>query len=244
MGFRGDAMKIQKDQLSSLLEIAQLATEATRIANQAKRLLSGDAISDLNDQLLAASERVAEGLGRQEELKRELSRHEGDLEIVLKRIDIDQKRLNETSSPKDAVGISHELETLAKRQAELEDQELEIMSQLEVVEAELADLVGQRSTIEAQLANLRSDTKTEVESLKSEHTQVLAQIKSLREQVEAELLEVFDAKAKRGVPIGRLVKGTCGACHMGLTSTAVSALHQNPDDLKLCPECTAILVVA
>jgi uncharacterized protein len=244
MGFRGDAMKVQDDQLNLLLEIAQLASEAIRIANSAKRLLSGEAISELNEQLLAASEQVTAGLTHQEELKRELSRHEGDLEMVLRRIAVDQKRINETSNPKDAVGISHELETLAKRQLELEDQELEIMSQLEAADAELSRLTAVREEIEAQLTALRADTKTEVEHLKAEHAAVMNQIKTSREQIAPELLEVFDAKSKRGVPIGRLVKGTCGACHMGLTSTAVSAMHQAAGELKICPECTAILVVA
>jgi predicted nucleic acid-binding Zn-ribbon protein len=244
MGFCGDAVKVAKNQLEQLLEIAKLANDTSRIAEAAKKLLSGEALSQLSEELLACSERVSAAMSKTEELGREIARHEGDLVTVLRRIEVDEKRLNETSSPKDAVGISHELETLAKRQRELEDQQLEVMNDLEGAETELAEAKSVRDQTEQQLASLRSNRADEVARLKSEHSALIDKVKVLRSGLPIELLEIFDARAKRGVPIGRLVKATCGACHMGLTSTAVGVLNQPGDELKFCPECAAILVVA
>lgn len=244
MGFCGDAVKVAANQLDDLLEIARLANEASRIAEAAKRLLSGDAVQLLVDEALGASERVSAALNSTEELKRELRRHESDLDTVLRRIETDQKRLNETSSPKDAVGISHELDTLAKRQRELEDQQLDVMADLEASELALAEAILVRDDSELRLADLRANTKDQIVNLKLEHSSLIESAKRLRAELPAELLEVFDSRAKRGVPIGKLVKATCGACHMGLTSTAVSALNRAGDELRFCPECAAILVVA
>lgn len=244
MGFCGDAVKVTSQELEQLLEIASMASDASRIAETAKKLMSGEALQELAEKLLSCSERVSLALARTEELGREVSRHEDDLRTVMRRIETDQRRLNETSSPKDAVGISHELETLARRQRELEDLQLEVMSQLEVAESDLAEAKAERDATEERLRELRADTQARVAELKAEHVALIDSIKRLRAGLPADLLEVFDAKAKRGAPVARLVKATCGACHMGLTSTAVAALSQAGDELKTCPECAAILVVA
>jgi uncharacterized protein len=244
MGFCGDAVKVAMHQLETLLEIAALASDTSRIAEAAKKLMNGEALQSLSDELLACSERVSAALSKTEELTREVGRHESDLATVLRRIELDQKRLNETSNPRDAVGISHELETLAKRQSELEDLQLAVMSDLEAAELELTEAKSVRDDTEIALADLRANTQDQVAQLKTEHSALIERVKQLRTQLPSDLLELFDARAKRGVPIGRLVRATCGACHMGLTSTAVSALNQTGDELKFCPECAAILVVA
>ena len=67
----------------------------------------------------------------------------------------------------------------------------------------------------------------------------------IRAGANPDVLAVYDQRAVRGVPIGKLLKSTCGACNMSLTSTALNDLHKAAqDELARCPECTAILVRA
>ena len=238
-------MKTSSTELVALLEVAKLASEAARVASEAKTLIAGEHLVDLREQMLAKSEQISAARGALEELERELKRQEADLELVLKRIEKDQAALIATSSPKDAIGISHELETLAARQSALEDQELELMQTIESSQAELAGLQHERQQLEDALSAAAAATDDKIAQLKIEHKSMIDQVKQLRSQVSAELLEVFDARAKRGVPIGRLLKTVCGACQMGLTATAVAQLNSSAaDEVKFCPECAAILVIS
>jgi predicted nucleic acid-binding Zn-ribbon protein len=238
-------MKTSATELMALLDVAKLASEATRVASDAKTLIAGEHLADLREQMLAKSEQISAARAALEELERELKRQEADLELVLRRVEKDQAALISTSSAKDAVGISHELETLAKRQAALEDQELELMETIENAKTELAGLQLERQQLEAEVNAETSLTEQKISGLRAEHQSLIDQVKQLRSEVSGELLEIFDARAKRGVPIGRLVKTVCGACQMGLTSTAVSNLNSAAtDEVKFCPECAAILVLA
>jgi uncharacterized protein len=245
LGFRGDAMKTSATELMALIDVAKLASEATRVASEAKTLMAGEHLVELREQMLAKSEQISAAQGELEELERELKRQETDLELVLKRIEKDQAALNATSSAKDAVGISHELETLAARQSALEDQELELMETIERARATLAGHRLERQQLDEAFSSETAATEAKVSELRAEHQSLIDEVKSLRSRVSPELLEIFDARARRGVPIGRLVKTVCGACQMGLTATAISQLNSAAtDEVKFCPECAAILVIS
>lgn len=236
-------MKVDKNQLELMLEISELAAQASRIASEAKRMLSGEIEADLNEVLVLRSGELAEARARYEEIQRELQRLEADLALVEKRISTDQQRLNETSNPKDAIGISHELETLAKRKLELEELELGVMEELEQAESLVSEAQAARAAAEAQLESQRADTVANVTALKSQHSALLEDVKAKRALLPTDLLEAFDLRAKRGVPIGRLASGTCGACRMSLTASALNEISKAADDLSFCPECAAILVL-
>src|SRR6195952_5945054 len=73
------------------------------------------------------------------DLGREVRRMESDVDTVRQREAKDQRLLDSGSvAPKEMTNLQHELETLKRRQSDLEDQELELMERLEVAETTLA----------------------------------------------------------------------------------------------------------
>ncbi len=62
-------------------------------------------------------------------------------------------------------------------------------------------------------------------------------------RTDAELLELYEKKASRGVAVGRLLNRECGACRMTIGATALAEISAMPqDDIATCPDCQAILV--
>jgi predicted nucleic acid-binding Zn-ribbon protein len=62
-------------------------------------------------------------------------------------------------------------------------------------------------------------------------------------RLSTELMELYEKKASRGVPVGRLVGRDCGACHISLGATALNDVQSLPrDQIATCPECQAILI--
>jgi len=77
---------------------------------------------------------------------RELSKAEGDVEQVRTRAARDQQRLDagQVNSPKELEGLQHEINTLAKRQSDLEDIVLDVMERLESSQSLQSELTAQK----------------------------------------------------------------------------------------------------
>ena len=71
------------------------------------------------------------------DLQREALKSDGDVDVVRLRITKDEQMLDsgEINDPKQLSNLQHELESLAKRQLDLEDVELEVMERVEGAKA-------------------------------------------------------------------------------------------------------------
>ena len=97
---------------------------AVEAAEEAQRTLSGDVVR--------AETEVRD-------LDREQKRLEADVDTVRQRADRDQSRIDSGSAtPKEITGLQHELESLQRRQSDLEDQVLDLMERRETADAALA----------------------------------------------------------------------------------------------------------
>ena len=243
MGFRGDAVKATKDELKALTEVFDKTNLLNSALRQLKTLASGEELEAQRSEILRTSQETALQRGKCEDLEREISRISTDLKLVDDRIVKDNDRLRTSTNPKDISGIQHELETLARRKDELETAELELMEQLDVEHAALAQLVEHKGRLEELFETDKSFNAERQKLLQAEILEFQNQIAKLRANIAEELLAVFDQKAQRGVPIGTLRGSSCGACNMSLNSQDVAALSKiPPDELARCPECSSILV--
>lgn len=243
MGFRGDAVRVTRLELDSLMELYEKQTHLVKLLAQLAELSSGRGLMALQDEILALATEVSAQRSLVEEGDREVERIAADLLLVENRIAKDDARLKTSSNPKDISGIQHEMETLAKRKDELETLELELMEGIDIKKAKLDQFLERKRVLESDLAVAKDSTRGAIDTLKAEILDQNNQVERLRTQPSADLLAIFDQRVVRGVPVGRLHKSTCGACNMSLTSTALTNLARIPsDELARCPECTAILV--
>jgi len=226
-----------------LLELVDLDLSLVRNAGDKAKLLSATAISEANEKALALSDHLIDARNRVGDLELELKRSENDLELVESRIAKDNQRLSSTSSAKDAQGIEHELNTLAKRKSELEDTELGIMEVLETVRAELSEAEKAKAAAENELTQLRSALATNSAELDSARTELSSKRSALVGLIEPELAMAYQRKADRNVAAGRLVGRECGACRLSITATNLEEILALPaDEIAECPNCQAYLV--
>lgn len=140
-------------------------------------------------------------------------------------------------------GIQHELESLAKRQGELEEAQLILMESIDQSNLEQEAIQLERKRLQAELSAATESAALDIANLSTELSTVNGEMAEIRKAVSAELVELFDKIRVRGTAVGKLKDSTCGACNMNLTSTAVGQLSAVPnDELARCPECSAILV--
>ena len=243
MGLCGDAVKIDKKQLEQLLQIQELLLANKKLEIRAASIKDALLHDELREQMLAVSSELSLKISAHEEIARDLRRLNEELSLVQKRIDQDNARLKITAVARDALGLQSELEALSKRLSSLNEQ-------IELVEFELEEsreaqgaLQARRDELEIAAQEERERAKQELEQLKLEHRANTSSVAQLENGVEAQLLSVFQARAARGLAIGRLRSNSCGACNMSLNAAAMASISAMAlDDLVSCPECQAILI--
>jgi hypothetical protein len=226
-----------------LLDVADFDLEIARGQQEVARLLQGQHIALLRDELVVVNEEYLALRNAEENLEQEIRKVSVDLESVEKRIAHDQVLLNASASTKDIDGIEHELRSLHQRKSDLEDTELGLLEELDAVKASrigseakktnaAAALNDQESSVEALLVKARS-------SLSLSQQQRAAKVALLP----AELSAVYERLASRGVAAARLSARDCGACRIALTAAAYDDVVATPaDEIATCPNCQAILI--
>jgi predicted nucleic acid-binding Zn-ribbon protein len=227
----------------SLLELAQLDIDLVRNAAERAKLLASKEIEAASFLALSLSDQLIDARNKVGDLELELKRSENDLELVEARIAKDKDRLVNTSSPKDAQGIEHELTSLAKRKSELEDLELSVLEELEKVRLELDAVSNSKQVAESDLSRLREGLSSSVIALDSERERLSASRQKLVATLDPELAVGYQKKADRGSSVGRLIGRECGACRLSITATNLDEILALPaDEIAECPNCQAFLV--
>ena len=181
-----------------------------------------------------------------EDVSIDLRRSEVDVEAVVERMKKDEARLNSgAASPKELEQTQHELATLAKRKAELEDGELEIMMRFDSVKKRLDELandeVGLRQLeleLNVRLENSKSEINSELESAKAARAALIPQI-------ETSLYDLYEKvrASANGVGAALLIGNKCDGCHLEINAIERERIKSlDAEEVLRCEECRRILV--
>jgi len=236
-------MKATQAQQADLLSLATLDAEINRSKAGIGALVTEAAFSALRSEQRDFAAALISSRNELDTVELEISRAETDLHLVEQRIKRDEERLNQTQSSKDAQGIQSELVTLAKRKSDLEDFELEVLERKDAAATAFKVVLEQKTELETRLAKLESENEAAIMKLRSGLDLTVQARAKQAINIPAELLELFEKKAARGIPVGKLNGRECGACRITLGATAyneISGLAR--DEIATCPDCQAILV--
>lgn len=238
-------MKAEVVQQRSLLELAELDAELSRIVHRSKHLAEQQAYEQAQNDYQAANDRLAVLRIALEDLDGQISRLESEIDSVRQREDRDRSLLQSgTVNPKQLAELQHELETLERRQSSLEDSQLEVMERLE-------DLQGQQSTELATIASLenelgfvrqaRDTALAEIDQTRHDRSQRRDEVTA---SLDSDLVALYERqRAASGIGAGLLQGRRCGACRIEIDQGEMSRIAAAADNEVLrCPECGAILL--
>ena len=238
-------MKAEVAQQISLLELTEIDAELSRLAHKAAHLPEQQRFEGLQADERSAADRLS-ALGiAVEDVDAEVARLESEVDSVRQREDRDRGLLDSGSvNPKQVEELAHELDTLERRQASLEDSLLDVMEHRERLATEQAgELAGvedlRRELVIAEAA--RDQARAEIEQIRAARA---ARRSAVVSELDAALVTLYDRQvAASGIGAGRLVGGRCGACRIELDRGEVARITAAPDDEVLrCTECGAILL--
>ena len=235
------------DQLR-LLEVQAFDTRSAQIAHQRRTHPAHAALAALASRLADLESAVVTSRTAVSDLRRELAKAEGDVEQVRNRAARDQARLSSPAvGAKDAQALTSELETLARRQADLEEVELEVMERLEAHESALAELTAARDALLEQQQLAAAELERELGALDAQAAQVEAERAERVQGIDAALLALYEKLRGQldGLAIAPLRGRRCEGCRLELNPTDVERLNAAPpEQVVRCEECGRILVRA
>jgi predicted nucleic acid-binding Zn-ribbon protein len=236
-------MKATATQQADLLSLANLDLQITRSKAAIKNLASGVQFASLRETQRGLAAKLIAARNALDSVNLELKRAETDLELVEQRIAKDELRLSSTNSSKDAQGIQSELESLARRKSDLEDIELAILEQQEQAKAAYDTVSSDKASVDEELSSAEAKDESELLKLRSGLDLLSNDRAQQASRIAPELLELYEKKAARGLPVATLNGRDCGACRISLGASAFDALQSlAQDDIATCPECQAILI--
>ena len=228
-----------------LLDLAQLHSQITKLkrsiteasqdgdldAAVAKHAESAAAFSEVGARLTAATQGLKDS---------ELA-----VEKVVAHINKDQDRIDRNAgSASDMMALSHEIDSLTVRRNELEDNQLELMGELEEIQAEHDAATVQLATHTGEVATHTARRDAAVATL----TQELAATENARKELAATFDEVLIGAYERvrtrgGIGAARLFHGTSEASGIALAAGDLAEIKAAADDdIVYCPDSGAILV--
>lgn len=181
------------------------------------------------------------------DLEREVARAEDEVARVRARAQRDADLLSSGSitSAKQLQDLEHEIASLERRQAVLEEAELEVMEAVEIATAaqEAAEL--RRDELAAQLQGAGEERDRAVADLTAQYRAAQQRRSELAAAVPGELLALYEkVRADRdGVAAAIFADGRCGACQLQMVASEVAAVTgAAADEVVRCEECRRILV--
>jgi uncharacterized protein len=230
-----------------LLDLAELDAELGRLENRRRGLPEHAELSQLEQRERELRDEIAALEAREGDLKREQAKAEADVEQVRSRIVRDRTRLDagQVSSPKELESLQSEVESLLRRQSDLEDVELEVMERLEAAQTRLAEASAERDTVakDVQAVTARRDQLLAELSVQSE--EAAERRTAVAAEESADLLDLYERLRAQhgGVGAAALRRGQCQGCHLSLNTVDLNAIRAaDADEVVRCEECRRILV--
>ncbi|HEV7978406.1 zinc ribbon domain-containing protein [Amycolatopsis sp.] len=228
-----------------MLELAKVDAELSRTDHRRRTLPELAEITDIEKKLRDLKDSLVAVQTSISDLDREITRQEREIESVRSREDRDRKLLESgTVAAKQMADIEHELHTLERRQAALEDDLLEQMERREALE-----LDGKRNGAEvdqaekalAEAVTRRDEAFADLDTTLARRQQDRA---GLLPKFPDELISLYErVRARGGIGAALLRSRRCGACQLDVDRNAVAAIKSSPADAIIqCENCSAILV--
>jgi len=238
-------MKAEVVQQRSLLELAELDAEKSRIEHRAKNLVEQQRLEEVQASHRDANDRLAALQIALEDLDEQVAKFEAEIEAVRQREERDRSMLAAgTVDAKQLTDLQHELGTLERRQSTLEDSQLEVMERREELQSDQAGELAKIDQLQNELAEAQKasdDARTELDQLRH---QCLSRRDELIAGLDPDLVTLYERqRALGGAGAGALQGRRCGACRIEIDRGELARISAAAeDDVLRCPECGAILL--
>jgi uncharacterized protein len=232
------------ESLSDVLDLQEIDLQIDRLLNERASLpeLARYRTSAETAARLEAEHEAASAALRETSLA--LDKTSGELELAEAKLGAEQNRLYAGGlSARDADYLRQQVEMLARKNGEMEDEILDLMERRERSEKLTAELGEQLIAADAAKAELESAITGVWRGIDAEIAVRESKKSDVVPLISEDLLGLYEELrvTKEGVAVGRLLESSCGGCHLVLTEAEQIEVRRS--DPPRCIHCRRILVL-
>lgn len=237
-------MKASTRQQKLLLDLQDLDNTLARLRRKRSTLAERAEIEGLGNESAAARDGFMKAQRELDTLRVELERVESDVATVQQRRDRDNEMLATSTSSKEAQALQGEIETLSRRQSELEDRELELMEAVEASQASFAEAESVLAGVDGHRAELQAKLEAAERAIDAELAVGSKERAGVAAELQRDILDLYESiRSRTGVGAARLRGNVSEGSNMALAPAELSDIRAAaPDELVYCPGSGAILV--
>lgn len=229
-----------------LLDLQAIDTRLDQIVHARANLPQGAAIVAARSELASLETELVNARTAVGDVQRELTKSEQDVQLVRDRAARDQSRLDSgQGSAKDLTALQHELTSLARRQSELEDLEIEVMERAEALASRVSELEARRSEVVERISRLEQEQASALAELEAEATKVGSGRADIVAGVGEDLAGLYEKVRAQsgGVAAAELRHRRCGGCRLELNNVDLDRIRRAAEDEVIrCEECRRIMI--
>jgi predicted nucleic acid-binding Zn-ribbon protein len=229
-----------------LLELADLDAELARLDHRRRTLPEVAELTRMETRVGELKDEIVVTETELGDLTREEGRAERDVEQVRTRIDRDRARLDagQVSAARELATLQSEIESLRRRQGDLEEIVLELMERREGLISRRDELTTERDSLATEMAEVTARRDAAFKEIDEQAAKAAEQRAGIAAEVPADLLKLYEQiRDARGVGAAMLRAGRCEGCHLTLNTVDLNQIRASaPDEVVRCEECRRILV--
>jgi predicted nucleic acid-binding Zn-ribbon protein len=233
------------DPARPLLDIQEHDTAIDRLMARMRALEEGEDVVAARAEANEAERALGELRLRMDELGRDQSRFEHEIDSMTQKAAAEERRLYDGSvaNARELESIRHEVENITRRRTDREDELLAVMEVREGLEAEERAAADRSDALRARVAEVEAGAADELDRVTIELKERREARQALADRVDAEALELYEElrPQKKGVAAVALVDGVCQGCHEQLSAVYLDRLKRETGP-KRCEHCRRILV--
>lgn len=237
-------MKADEASQRRLLDLQALDTRLGQIAHRRGKLPQQQVLDAALAEKGAVDTDLIKARTQQSDVRREVAKAESDVQLVRDRAARDRERMAAGGGAKELQSLQHELDSLARRQAELEDDQLAVMERAEGIDALVAHLEQRSGELGAAVATAESARDAAVGELDAEAGRLRDERATVTPDIAAPLLDLYEkVRLQTGMGAAAVVQRRCEGCRLELLGADVARIKAAPaDEVVRCEECRRILV--
>lgn len=237
-------MKASPEQQFALLDLQAFDTELVRLNRRESQLSQRAALDEIAAETAQTREVFMAAQRTLEDSQLELQRLEADVALVKQRLHHDESKLDASTSGKEASALTHELESLNSRAAQLEEMEFVVVERLDGEQQAFDEAESKLAELDARRLATQAELEREVTEIAAERSKVGAQRAELAGSLPTDLLELYEQTRERyGIGAAMLRGKISEGSNMALTDSDLAELREtDPNEVVFCQVSGCILV--
>jgi uncharacterized protein len=229
-----------------LLALQGTDTAIDRLDARRRALGEGAELAAARSQADAAETRIGELRLKLDELGRDQTRFEREIDSLTQKEQDEQTRMFDGSivNAKELQALEHEIASVRKRRSDREDELLALLEIREQLEADATAAEQEATALRADAERVAGEAGEELRRVETELEDRSKERAEIELDIDPDVLDLYESlrRQKKGIGAAALVDGVCQACHEHLSAVVLDKLKR-AEGIRRCEYCRRILVV-